>query len=60
MVGISVWKMIVNSGKWRCGICGKGVRSNSIKCTLCKQWIHMRCIGIRGDLSLVVDAFRCK
>ena len=28
MVGSSVWKMIVNYGKWPCGICGKGVQEN--------------------------------
>ena len=26
MVGSSDWKMIVNSGKWSCGVCGKGGR----------------------------------
>ena len=39
---------------------GKGVQANSVKCTVCKKWIHTRCSGIRGDLSLVVDGFRCK
>ena len=26
MVGSSGGKMIVNSGKWACGVCGKGVQ----------------------------------
>ena len=26
MVGSSGGKMIVNTGKWPCGVCGKGVR----------------------------------
>ena len=26
MVGSSGGKMIVNSGKWPCGVCGKGVQ----------------------------------
>ena len=28
MVGSSGGKMIVNSGKWPCGVCGKGVQAN--------------------------------
>ena len=37
MVGSSGGKMIVNSGKWPCGICGKGVQANSVQCTVCKN-----------------------
>ena len=48
--------MIANSGKWPCGICGKGVQANSVICTVCTHWIHKWC---SGDLSLVVDRFRC-
>ena len=33
MVGSSGGKMIVNSGKWPCGVCGKGVQANSVQCT---------------------------
>ena len=35
MVGSSRGKMIVNSGKWPCGISGKGVQANSVQCTVC-------------------------
>ena len=31
MVGSSGWKMIVNSGKWPCGVCGKGVQANFVQ-----------------------------
>ena len=48
MVGSSDWKMIVNSGKWPCGICGKGVQANSVYS------------GVRGDLSRVADSFMCR
>ena len=41
---------IVNSGKWSCGVCGKGVHANSVQCTVCIKWIHKRCNGVRGDL----------
>ena len=33
------------------GVCGKGVQANFIQCTVGKKWIHMRCSGVRGDLS---------
>ena len=31
MVGSSGGKMIINSGKWPCGVFGKGVQANSVK-----------------------------
>ena len=37
MVGSSGGKMIVNSGKWPCAVCGKGVQTNSVPCTVCKK-----------------------
>ena len=39
------------SGKYPCGICKKGVMSNSIECTGCKKWIHKKCSGIKGALK---------
>ena len=35
MVGSSGGKMIVSSGKWTCGVCGKGVQAHSVQCTIC-------------------------
>ena len=60
MVGSSGGKMIVNAGKWPYGVCGKGVQTNSVQCTVCKKWIHKQCSGVRGDLSRVADGFRCR
>ena len=60
MVGSSGGKMIVNSGKWPCGVCGKGVQANSVQSTVCKKWIHKRCSGVCSDLSQVADGFRCR
>ena len=57
MVGSSSGKIIVNPGKWPCG---KGVQANSIQCIICIKSIHKRCTGIRRELSLVADGFRCK
>ena len=60
IVGGSGENMIVNSGKWPCGVCEKGVHANSVQCTVCIKWMNKRCSGVRGDLSLVADGFRCK
>ena len=57
MVRSSGRKMVVHSGKWPCGVCGKGLQGNSVQCTVCKKWIHKRC---SGDLSVVADGFGCK
>ena len=59
MVGSSGGKMIVDSGKWPCGVCGKGVQANSVQCTVCKKLIHPWCSGVRGDLLRVADSFTC-
>ena len=60
MVGSSGGKTIVSSGKWPCGVCGKGVQANFVQCTVCIRWIHNRCSSIRCDLSLVADGFGYK
>ena len=48
MVSSSGGKMIVNSGKWPCDVCEKGVQANSVQCTVCKKLIHKRCSAVRG------------
>ena len=61
MLGSSGGKMIVISGKWPCGVCGKGVQENSLLCIVCnKECIHKLCSGVRGDLSRVADGCRCR
>ena len=34
---------VAMTGKYPCGVCGKGVGSNSIKCTSCNAWFHKKC-----------------
>lgn len=47
-----------DSGKFPCGVCRKGVGSNSIFCVGCSLWIHKKCSKISG--TLVPDpTFRC-
>ena len=50
MVGSSGWKMIVNSGKWSCAVCGELVQSNAVNCTVCQKWIHRWYSGVCGNM----------
>ena len=45
-------------GKDPCGVCQKGVGSNTISCCGCLCWIHKKCNGIKGPLLPNPD-FRC-
>ena len=62
MVESSGEKLIVNYGKWSCGVCGKRVQANSVQCTVFKNWIGFRCKRCDGTIQeaaldeyLVVD-----
>ena len=48
-----------DSSEWPCGVCKKGVGRNSILCCACKHWVHKRCSGIRGRLTLD-PSFLCR
>ena len=41
--------------RWPCGVCNKGVGSNSLQCTRCQQ-----CSGINGSMSKVAKSFICR
>ena len=43
--------MNVESGKYPCGVCGKGVGRSSIQCGGCKKWVHKKCSGVKGKLK---------
>ena len=48
-------------GKHPCGVCRKGVASNSNLCVGCLRWVHKRCSGITGKLkSDGDDDFHCR
>ena len=36
----------VRSGRYPYGVCGKGVRENSVLCIECNLWCHQRCSGL--------------
>ena len=37
--------------RWPCGVCSKGVSSNSIQCSSCQKWVHKKCSGIKGSVE---------
>ena len=37
---------VIRSGRYPCGVCGRGVGQNSILCTTCRLWCHKRCSGL--------------
>jgi hypothetical protein len=49
---------VVDSGKWPCGVCRKGVGMNSVVCGVCKKWVHKKCSGVKGKLKFDVK-FTC-
>jgi hypothetical protein len=36
----------IQSGRWPCGSCGRGVGVNSILCVESDRWCHKRCSGL--------------
>ena len=51
---------VEESGEYPCGVCRKGVDSNSIRCSGCSKWIHKKCSGVSGKLQDVdVSAYVC-
>ena len=43
--------------RWPCGVCSKGIGSNSIQCSSCQKWVHQKCSGIKGSMSKVAKSF---
>ena len=39
--------------------CFKGVGISSILCTLCSDWVHKRCSGLKSKLASATN-FKCK
>ena len=52
-----VWQ---KATRWPCGVCNKGVGSNSLQCTRCQKWVHKKCSGIKGSMSKVAKSFICR
>ncbi len=48
----------MESGRYPCGCCGRGVGENSVWCAGCERWSHQRCSGVR-DIRRVGVGFHC-
>ena len=54
-------KVMQKAIRWPCGVCGRGVGNNSIQCSSCKKWVHMKCSGIKGSMyNKVMKSFICR
>ena len=49
----------VDRSKFPCGVCNKGVGTNSITCLACGFWVHKLCSNINSPLKSDTD-FKCK
>ena len=52
-----VWQ---KASRWPCGVCNKGVGSNSLQCTRCQKWVHKKCSGTKRSMSKVAKSFICR
>jgi len=43
-------KPLQKAARWPCGVCGRGVGSNSMQCTSCHKWVCKKCSGIKGSM----------
>jgi len=46
--------------RWRSGVCGRGVHSNSIQCSSCQKWVHKKCSGIKDSMCKVMKSLICR
>jgi len=54
------WQKVTRKAvRWPCGVCGRGIGNNSIRCTSCQKWVHRKC-GIKGSMYKVIKTFVCR
>ena len=46
-------KVRLKAVRWPCGVCSKGVCSNSLQCTSCRKRVHKKCSRIKSSMSKV-------
>jgi len=59
MVSAERQKVMQKAVRWPCGVCSKGVGSNSLQCTCCQKLAHKKCSGIKSTMSKVAKSFIC-
>ena len=51
-------KPVIDTGKFPCSVCHKGVGANSVQCKTCEKWCHHRCSKL-GRVSEAGLNFMC-
>ena len=51
-------KCVIETGKFPCSVCHKGVGANSVQCKKCEKWCHHRCSKL-GRVSEAGENFIC-
>jgi len=54
MISGECQKPVQKAARWLCGVCGRGVGSNSMQCTSCRKWVHKKCSGMKGSMYKVI------
>ena len=57
MISAERQKVRQKAVRWPCGVCSKGVGSNSLQCTSCQKWVHKKCSDLKGSMSKVAKSF---
>ena len=57
MISVERQEVRQKAVRWPCGVCSKGVGSNSLQCSSCQKWVHKKCNGIKGSMSKVAKSF---
>jgi len=60
MISGECQKPMQKAARWPCGVCSRGVGSNSIQCSSCQKWVHKKCSGINGSMYKVMKSFNCR
>jgi len=53
-------KPVQKAARWPCGVCGRGVGSNSVQCTTCQKWVHKKRSGIKSSMYEMMKSFICR
>ena len=48
-------KLMQKAARWPCGVCGRGVGSNSMQCTSCQKCVNKKCSGMNDGMSKVME-----
>jgi len=43
-----------------CGVCGRGIDNNSVRCTSCLKWVDRKYSGIKDSMYKVIKSFVCR